>query len=82
MKIHIETNDLHRPIRLSIPNSLIFNRLFSRIAFHYMKKEASSLYSQDIYNLFKEFNKSIHTFGHFEMVHIEDSDGTFISIVL
>lgn len=82
MKITIKSDDYNFTIPL--PNFLINEHILAW-AFKQGKKYDPDMQNIPIHQLkalVKELKKSVKTFGHYELVHVESSDGDIVIIEL
>ena len=69
---------------LPVPLGLFINRLTCPMIAHYANKYTKGyhLNSEQLYRLFKCLKDSKKTYGHYDLVDIESSDGEIIKISL
>ncbi|WP_071441910.1 hypothetical protein [Traorella massiliensis] len=84
MKIYIHEPEEEKDIRLTIPNGVIFNKLGAMIAGRVIEEntQENTITKEQLKRLMKEIKRYVKQFGHFDLVHIETSDGNFLKICL
>ena len=84
MKIYIHEPKEEKDIRLAIPNGVIFNKLGAMIAGKVIEEntQENTITKEQLKRLMKEIKRYVKQFGHFDLVHIETSDGNFLKICL
>lgn len=84
MKIYIHEPEEEKDIRLTIPNGVIFNKLGAMIAGKVIEEntQENTITKEQLKRLMKEIKRYVKQFGHFDLVHIETSDGNFLKICL
>lgn len=84
MKIYIHEPEEEKNIRLTIPNGVIFNKLGAMIAGRVIEEntQENTITKEQLKRLMKEIKRYVKQFGHFDLVHIETSDGNFLKICL
>lgn len=84
MKIYIHESEEEKDIRLTIPNGVIFNKLGAMIAGKVIEEntQENTITKEQLKRLMKEIKRYVKQFGHFDLVHIETSDGEIIKITL
>ena len=84
MKIYIHEPEEEKDIILTIPNGVIFNKLGAMIAVKVIeeKTQENTITKEQLKRLMKEIKRYVKQFGHFDLVHIETSDGNFLKICL
>ena len=83
MRIKIKTDDLKKPINIRVPNSLVFNKLTSKMIEKTIRDNSNGavdfkLYTKEIRKMLKETKKRYK--GNFKFVEIETVDGEEILI--
>ena len=84
MKIYIHEPEEEKDIRLTIPNGVIFNKLGAMIAGRVIEEntQENTITKEQLKRLMKEIKRYVKQLGHFDLVHIETSDGNFLKICL
>ena len=84
MKIYIHEPKEEKDIRFTIPNGVIFNKLGAMIAGRVIEENSqeNTITKEQLKRLMKEIKRYVKQFGHFDLVHIETSDGNFLKICL
>lgn len=84
MKIYIHEPEEEKDIRLTIPNGVIFNKLGAMIAGKVIEEntQENTITKEQLKRLMKEIKRYVKQLGHFDLVHIETSDGNFLKICL
>lgn len=84
MKIYIHEPEKEKDINLTIPNGVIFNKLGAMIAGRVIEEntQENTITKEQLKRLMKEIKRYVKQFGHFDLVHIETSDGNFLKICL
>ena len=84
MKIYIHEPKEEKDIRLTIPNGVIFNKLGAMIAGKVIEEntQENTITKEQLKRLMKEIKRYVKQFGHFDLIHIETSDGEIIKITL
>ena len=84
MKIYIHEPEEEKDINLTIPNGVIFNKLGAMIAGKVIEEntQENTITKEQLKRLMKEIKRYVKQFGHFDLVHIETSDGNFLKICL
>ena len=84
MKIYIHEPEKEKDINLTIPNGVIFNKLGAMIAGKVIEEntQENTITKEQLKRLMKEIKRYVKQFGHFDLVHIETSDGEIIKITL
>ena len=77
MKIYVAQPTLEKPIHMSLPNTLVFNKITS----HLLSKNAN-LDSKKVDQFIIELKRVLEEYGSFNLIHIEKEDGTLIDIDL
>ncbi|WP_297376508.1 hypothetical protein [uncultured Helcococcus sp.] len=83
MRIKIKTDDLKRPINIRVPNSLVFNKLTSKMLEKVIRENSNgtvdfNLDTKEIRKILKETKKKYN--GNFKFVEIETANGEEILI--
>ncbi len=82
MKILIQDPQENKNIRLFIPNGLLINRLSIAIMMQALKDQDIPFDKEQLKPILQELKNCVKTFGHFDLVDIETSDGEKVLIRL
>ncbi len=83
MRIEVSTPELHFPIKLIFPTAALRSRWLWRIALKYTEsrqKDTVMYYRDLITESVSHLEEFVRNYGHFNLVEIEERDGTRVII--